>query len=224
MFKYKRLILSLFVILAIAFTWLVPFLLVHGEWSRQFWYQMAGIWVGEALLGAMIVGMADNTGRSLPLHVGNLAVGAGYLCYVFGLLSLSCSETGVLLWEIGGLLVALFLHVVFAFAQHDVKADDKAVKKAFGLRNELLSALEMLEAAQRDVIKGDPALAAEFEKLKDAARFVSDSVAGCESVDAEVRGGLSALWQCSDAAELTRAVADLTARIAVRQNTVTRLR
>lgn len=224
MFKYKCSILSFFVILTIAFSWLVAFLLMPGEWSREFWYQMAGIWVGEALLGTIIVGMANNSGRSLPLHVGNLVVGAGYLCYVLGLLSLPCSATGVLLWEIGGLLVALFLHVLFAFAQHDVRADDKAVKKAFGLRNELLSELERFEAAQRDVIKGTPELAAEFEKLKDAVRFTSDSVPGCESADAEVRSGCSALWQCSDAAELTRAVADLTARIAVRQNTVIRLR
>ena len=223
MFRYKRLILSVFVVLLIVFTWLIAFLLTDS-WSNALWYQMCGIWISEALLGVVLVGFGNNSERALPSRMGNVVVGVLHLVYSFLMLTLTCGETGVLLWVLGGLILALLLHTLFAFMQRDIKDDEAAQKAVFSLRNDLMAALEMLEVTKREMIVGDAALAKEFGKLKDAARFVSDGVPGCESADAEIRDGLAALKQCADAESMTRAAVELTARIGVRQNVVKRLR
>ena len=222
MFLYRRTILTIFAVLAIAFTWLVAFM-VTDSWSNAFWYQMAGIWISEALLAVVVITMFGNSDRALPLHAGNVIVGILHLIYSFLLLSIS-SETASLLWVLGGLLVALLMHAFLGFAQRRVKDDAIAERKAFSLRNELMTALEMLEVGQREMITGNAALTKEFGKLKDAARFISDSVPGGESADEEVRAGLAGLRQCSDAEAMTRAAVDLTARIGVRENVMKRLR
>ena len=224
MFRYKRSILSVFVILLIAFTWLIAYLTADSPWPDALWYQMSGIWIGEALLGAVVIGLYGNTDRTLPIHTGNLLIGVLYLVYALSMLALTCSDQGVLLWEIGGLIVALLAHTFFIFVRHDLKGDAAAEKKAFDLRGELLTTLEMFEVSHREAIGGDAALAKEFGKLKDAARFVSDSGPGGESADEEVRSGLAALRQCSDAESMTRAAVELAARIGVRENVMKRLR
>ena len=224
MFRYKRSILSVFVVLIIAFTWLVAYMTASWPWENAFWYQMGGIMVSEALLGFVAVGFGNNSERSLPFRAGNMVIGVLHLVYSFAMLGLPCSDNCVLLWVLGGLIAALLMHAFFAFAQHDMKADETAEKAAFGLRNELMATLEMLEVSKKDMICGDAALAKAFEKAKDAARFVSDSVPGCESADAEVRTALSALGRCADAEAMTRAAADLVALIEVRQNIVKRSR
>ena len=224
MFRFKRSILALFVVVFIAFTWLIAYLSAP-EWTEVFWYKMCGIWIAEALLGATIIMIGNkNAGRTLPFHTGNMTVAALHLCCALVMLAFSCSAVCMLLCEIGLLIVALLCHALFAFAQQAVHDDDIAVKKAFCLRNELLTWLEMLEVSRREMIGADPALAKELEKLKDAARFASDSVPGCDAADEDLRAGLAALKQCADAAELTKAAAELTARIEVRQNVVKRLR
>ena len=224
MFRFRRSILSLFVIAFIALTWLIAYLSAPQPWSTVFWYKMGGIWIAEALLGATIVILGKNSGRALAFHAGNLTVAVLHLVCVLLLFALACSEVCMLLCQICVLIVALLFHTVYAFAQQTVRSDDAAVKQAFALRNELLTALEIFEVAHRDAIGGDAALASGFAKLKDAARFLSDAVPGCEAADDEVRAGLAALKQSSDAAELTRAVTELTARIEVRQNIVKRSR
>lgn len=224
MFQYKRSILSVFVVLIIVFTWLVFFLTASWPWANSLWYQVGGIMVSEALLGVVAIGFSNNSERSLPFRAGNMVIGVLHLVYSFAMLALTCSDNGVLLWVIGGLIVALLMHSLFAFAQRDMKDSEVAEKAAFSLRNELLATLEMLEVTKKDMIGGDAALAKAFEKAKDAARFASDGVPGCESADAEVRTSLSALGQCADAESMTRAAADLVARIEVRQNVVKRLR
>lgn len=224
MFGYKRSILSIFAVLLIAFTWLVAFLTTSWPWTNALWYQVGGIMVSEALLGFVAIGFSNNSERALPFRAGNMVVGVLHLIYSFAMLALSCSENCVLLWVLGGLIAALLMHAIFAFAQHDMKESEAAEKAAFGLRNELITTLEMLEVAKKDMIGGDADLAKSFEKVKDAARFVSDGVPGCENADAEVRSALSALAKCSDAESMNRAAADLVGRIEVRQNAVKRLR
>ena len=223
MFRFKRSILALFVAVFIAFTWLIAYLSAP-EWTEVFWYKMSGIWIAEALLGVTIVMLGKNSGRALAFHTGNMTIAVLHLACALVMLAFACSAVCMLLCEVGLLIVALLLHAVFAFAQQTVHDDDIAVKKAFDLRNELLTSLEMLEVSRREMIGGDPALAGELAKLKDAARFASDSVPGCEAADEDLRAGLAALRQCADAAELTKAAAELTARIEVRQNVVKRLR
>ena len=223
MFRYKRLIMSAFVVVLIAFTWLVAYLVSPSPWSNTLWYEMSGIWISELLLGVVAIGLCNNSSRALPFHAGNVLIAILHLLYSFVLLAVF-SETAALLCVVGGLILALLMHTIFAFAQRDMKDSEAAEKVAFSLRNELLAALEMLEVTKKDMIGGDAALAKAFEKLKDDARFVSDAVPGCESADTEIRAGLSALGQCPDAESMTRAVTDLTARIGVRQNIVKRLR
>lgn len=223
-FKYKRTILSFFVILAIAFTWLIAHINCPGVWATAFWYKMSGLWIGELLLGAMIVIVGKNSGRALPFHMGNIAVAVLHLIAVGLLFALTCSAAGVLLWEIGILLAALFLHTLCAFAQQITGDDPAAVRKSFNLRNELLATLEMFEVSNREVIGDDAQLAAAFGKLKDAANFASDSVPGCEELDAGIRAALADLGKCTEAAAMTRAADDLTARIGARQNMLKRLR
>lgn len=224
MFGLKRSILSFFVILAIGFTVLFARLMVPLPWVERFWILMAGIWVSELLLGVTIIGIANNSGRALSFHLGNVTVAALHLGFSFLLLTFPFGHIGALLWVSGTLLLALFLHTLIIFAQHDVGGDAAAVKQAFALRNELQSELTVFEVAKRDVISGDIELAKAFGKLKDAARFASDGVPGCEAVDAEVRAALAVLLQSSDAAGMTRAVSELTARIGVRQDALKNLR
>ena len=227
MFKYKRLILSLLFLLLGGFTWLCADHFV-SEKTRAFWYLLGGIWTGELLLAANVIFIPNSNGKSLPFRLGEISVNILYLLFAFLMIIPFCNDSltshGMLLWEIGGLLVALAMFCFFGFARQDVQSEDAESHVAMAKRDFFRDELARLRFEKREVLNGSKDAESAFLKLIDEADYAPESIAGSEDCDQEIRTGLLELEEGKSADELISSAEKLLDLFARRKHLIIRLR
>ena len=226
MFREKRWLLTIFLLLLMGFTYQIADFYAAHPLSDKFWCLLAGVWLAEFLLGLLVIAIPRGAERTLPFHFGNMLVAIFYLIYVFGLIFFTgnMSLRELLLWEVGGALVALFLHILFAFARQDSEDADAAISSSVSARREFQVRLQRIALEKSAIISGNSKLRNMLDGLQDAARCASESVPGSECEDEAIRAGLEELEKCLDQETMIAAADRLSGKFKMRQNIIKTLR
>ena len=226
MFREKRWLLTIFLLLLMGFTYQVADFHAEHPLGENFWGLLAGVWLGEFILGLLVIAIPRGSGRVLPFHFGNMIVAIFYLIYVFGLIFFAAgmSFRGLLLWEVGGALAALFLHILFAFARQDSEDASCAISSAVSARREFQIRLQGIALEKSEMISGNGKLRDMLNELQDAARCAADSVPGSEREDEAIRAGLDELEKSEDPEEMILNADRLAGKFKLRQNIIKTLR
>lgn len=226
MFREKRWLLTIFLLLLMGFTYQIADFHAAHPLSDKFWCLLAGVWLAEFLLGLLVIAIPRGAERTLPFHFGNMVVAIFYLVYVTGLIFFTgnMSLRGLLLWEVGGALAALFLHILFAFARQDSEDADAAISSSVSARREFQIRLQGIALEKNEIISGNGKLRDMLNELQDAARCAADSVPGSEREDEAIRAGLDELEKSEDSEEMILNADRLAGKFKLRQNIIKTLR
>lgn len=224
--NYKRLVLLVLFLLLIGLTWLCADYFVADK-ARTFWYMLGGIWAGEVFLAVNLAVIPGADDKALPFRLGEFSVNILYLLFVFLMIipySNGVSAMAMLLWELGGLLVALAMFCLFGFARNDGAVAEKQHVESIASREFFRDELELMKIEKRKLLDDDKDAAQAFAKLLEEVRFASDGVAGIEEYDSRIRSKIKELGDKNTAGELVSCIDDLLALLSVRQMKLKRLR
>ena len=188
-----------------------------------YWFNMSAFWAAELLIGVTLATMMKPDERTMPVQFIPIWVSGIYFVYVV-IIAISCTgsvtENGLLSLHMIGLFAAVAVMVFSGMAQNAAGKLDQEQKRKFFSKNEFKIEIEKLKMNKRDLLSCDAEVSKKFANLVDAVNFASDSVAGCEEIDATALTALLALSSCENSGDMCSALDNAISQLQLRQNII----